>query len=182
MEKRGNFSRKTIPIIIIFLIFLIFTLVQFIAPLSMPSANVSDLDGFVGVENNKDEFEDMRTWGFIYSIGDSLCHQKADRSFFINENQMPFCARCTAIWLGITIGLGFMMFYKIPLNNKFLIVILIGLVPIGIDGVGQLLNFWESTNFTRVITGLLIGIICGIAMGIIVDELRGISTLIKNKN
>ena len=111
-------------------------------------------------------------WGSIYGCGDRLCHQKAERSFFINENQMPFCVRCTAIWLGLAIGLGFLVFYKIELNAKFIIVILIGLLPIGIDGLGQLFGFWESTNLVRLITGLLIGFVCGVAIGLIIDEVR----------
>jgi uncharacterized membrane protein len=183
MEKRGKFSKKTIPVFVIFLFFLVFTLIQFIAPLTLPSASVDNLDGLVGVKNNQEKIQDMPfPWNLIYRCGDSLCHQKSTRSFFINQNQMPFCARCTAIWLGMLIGLGFMLFYKINLDRKFLIFIMIGLIPIGIDGFGQLFNLWESTNIMRVITGLLIGIICGIAIGIIIDELIEIKNLIKTKS
>jgi len=88
---------------------------------------------------------------------------------------MPFCSRCTAIWLGLAIGLGFMVFYKIELNEKFLYLIFIGLIPIGIDGVGQLIGLWESTNVIRVITGLLVGVVCGIAIGVIIDEIKSIA-------
>ena len=120
-------------------------------------------------------------WNSIYGCGDRLCHQKADRSFFINGNEMPFCARCTAIWLGLAIGLGFMVFYRIELNEKFIFLILLGLVPIGIDGLFQLFGFWESNNVVRLITGLLVGIICGIAIGIIIDEVNEIILSRKNK-
>ncbi len=113
-------------------------------------------------------------WNQIYGCGDRLCHQKAERSFFINENEMPFCSRCTAIWLGLAIGIGFMLFYKIELDEKFIILLLIGVVPLVVDGVGQLFKFWESTNIVRVITGLLAGGICGITIGIIVDEIKTI--------
>ena len=64
------------------------------------------------------------------------------------------------------------MLYTIQLNEKFLFVIIIGIVPIGIDGVGQLLGFWESTYIIRLITGLLAGIVSGIALGLIIDELK----------
>jgi uncharacterized membrane protein len=83
---------------------------------------------------------------------------------------MPFCSRCTAIWIGIAIGLGFLILYKIPLNEKFLILIILGIFPIGVDGIGQLLGFWESTNVMRVITGSIVGIVCGLAIGLIIDE------------
>jgi uncharacterized membrane protein len=106
----------------------------------------------------------------MYSSGDRLCHQQAYRSLFFNGNQMPFCTRCTAIWLGITIGLGFIMLFTYELTGTFLAALLISLIPIGIDGVGQLLGFWESTNLIRFLTGLPAGIICGVAIGIIIDE------------
>jgi uncharacterized membrane protein len=72
----------------------------------------------------------------------------------------------------LAFGLGFMVLYSIELNEKFFIAIIFSLVPLGIDGIGQLLGFWESTNVVRILTGLPAGIICGMALGIIFDELR----------
>ena len=135
------------------------------------------------MKNNQKEFDEMPVpWGSIYSCGDSLCHQKESRSFFINANQMPFCARCTAIWLGIVIGLFFMLLYNIPLSDKFVIVMIAGLIPIGFDGIGQLLGFWESNNIIRVATGLPIGIICGIAIAMIINETSEIVVSRKTKS
>ena len=171
MERRGKSSR--LIILIFFIPFLIWILLQFLAPLALPHGSVDDLSGLVGVSDNEKMIDTIPApWSSIYGCGDRLCHQKAERSFFINDNQMPFCSRCTAIWLGLAIGLGFMIFYKIKLDGKFLILILIGLVPIGIDGVGQLFDFWESNNIIRLTTGLLIGVVCGIAIGLIIDEIR----------
>lgn len=171
MERREKSSR--LIILIFFIPFLIWIILQFLAPLALPHGSTNDLSGFVGVSDNEKLIDEMPfPWNSIYSCGDVLCHEKAERSFFINGNQMPFCSRCTAIWLGLAIGLGFMVFYKIELNEKFLILIIIGLVPIGVDGVGQLFGFWISTNTVRVITGLLVGIVCGIAIGLIIDEIR----------
>ena len=171
MERREKSSRL---IILIFSIpFLVWILLQFIAPFAIPYSTIDDLSGITGVSDNEIIIDNLSfPWNSIYNCGDSLCHQKADRSFFLNENQMPFCSRCTAIWFGLTIGLGFLIFYKIELNRKFLILILIGLVPIGVDGVGQLFGFWESTNIVRLITGLLVGFVCGVAIGLIIDEIR----------
>lgn len=170
MEKRGKSSK--ILIFIFFLPFLIFSLLQFLAPIALPKGSVDNLDGISAVVDNEDFINKMPApWNFIYGAGDRLCHQKSERSFFINDNQMPFCARCTAIFLGIAIGIGFMIYFKIRLNIKFLFLMLLGFVPIGIDGLGQLFGFWESSNLTRVVTGLLIGIVTGFALAIIIDEL-----------
>ncbi len=170
MGRREKTSRT---LLVFFALFAIWSMLQFLAPLSLPSGSVEDLSGLTGISDNEASINKMSVpWNLVYSAGDRLCHQKAERSFFINDNQMPFCSRCTAIWLGMAIGLGFMIFYKILLDEKFLIAIVLGIVPIGVDGVGQLFNFWESTNIIRVITGLLIGIVCGVAVGLIIEEIR----------
>lgn len=180
MQRRAKYFRSVI--FIFFVLFSLWILLQFLAPLALPKGSVSDLSGLVAISDNEDTINDMGLpWNFVYSAGDRLCHQKAERSFFINDNQMPFCSRCTAIWLGLVIGLGFMVFYKIQLNEKFLFAIIISLVPIGVDGVGQLLGLWESTNIVRMITGLLVGVVCGVALGVIVDEIKTIHLFKKIK-
>ena len=171
MERRGKSSRKLI--VFFFVLFLLWVLLQFLAPLFLPNGSVDDLSGLVGVSNNEKLIDKMPfPWSFVYSAGDRLCHQKVERSFFINNNQMAFCSRCTAIWLGLAIGLGFMVFYRIQLDEKFLFAIMIGIVPLAIDGIGQLFGFWESANIIRLVTGLLAGGICGITIGIIIDEIK----------
>jgi len=184
METRGrSFSKSRILILGFFLFFLVFTSLQFLGPIMIPKGTVLDLTGLVGVKNNEAIINELsEPWSSVYNCGDSLCHQITTRSFFINENQMPFCARCTAIWLGITIGLGLTLFYRIKLDDRFIFVIIFGIVPIGIDGLGQLFGFWESNNIIRVLTGLPIGIICGIAIGIIIDELGEIIISRKTKS
>jgi uncharacterized membrane protein len=171
MKPREN--RLKSLIFVFFLLFSVWVLLQFLAPLMLPTGSVSDLSGVVGFSDNEKVIGNMSfPWNIIYTIGDRLCHQQASRSLFLNGNELPFCARCTAIWLGLAIGLGFMVFYTIELQERFLLAILLSLLPIGVDGLGQLFGFWESTNLVRILTGLPAGVICGVAVGIIFDELR----------
>ena len=157
----------------LFALFSFWVSLQFFAPLFLPENSVTNLSGMVAFSDNDDEISQMVfPMNFIYSAGDRLCHQNADRSLFLNGNQMPFCSRCTAIWLGLALGLGFMIFFKIMLDEKFLVVMLLGIFPIGIDGIGQLFGLWESTNLIRFVTGLLVGAICGISIGLIIDEIK----------
>lgn len=170
MEKRGRHSKLLIAVVLV--PFFVFSVLQFITPLAVKTGTVKDLSGLTGISDNKNKIKDLGfPWSTIYQLGDILCHQREDRSFFINDNQMPFCARCTAILVGITVGIVFMFFYTIKLDNRFLYLILIGIIPIGIDGLGQLFGAWESSNLVRVITGSLIGFVCGIAICVIIDEL-----------
>ena len=170
---------------ILFVLFVLFSLwvaLQFLAPLMLPTGSVPDLSGVVGVPDNNDVIGNMSfPWNVMYSSGDRLCHQQASRSLFFNGNQMPFCTRCTAIWLGIAVGLGFIMLYTFELTGVFLAVLLASLLPLGVDGVGQLVGFWESTNVIRFLTGLPAGIICGVAIGIIIDETKGLLNDMKRK-
>ena len=162
-------------IFVFFILFFIWVLLQFLAPFALPTGSVPDLSGVVGFSDNDKLIHNLSfPWNAVYASGDRLCHQQAARSLFFNGNQMPYCTRCTAIWLGIAIGLGFMVLYTIELSEKFLFLLLISLIPIGIDGVGQLFGFWESTNLIRFLTGLLAGVVCGLAIGVIIDEIKTI--------
>src|SRR3974377_1343609 len=81
------------------------------------------------------------------------CHQRADRSFVVRGRQVPLCARCIGILLGLV-------------SATFLPVSRLGfccflLVPLLLDGVTQYLGLRESNNSLRMITGLLFG--CGFA-------------------
>jgi uncharacterized membrane protein len=160
---------------VFFILYMIWVFLLFLAPLVLPSGSVSDLSGVVGFSDNDAVIGEMSfPWNVVYSAGDLFCHQKSERSLFLNGNEMPFCTRCTAIWLGLALGLGFMVLYTIELNEKFFIAIIFSFVPLGIDGIGQLFGFWESTNIVRMLTGLPAGLICGVAIGIIFDELRSL--------
>jgi len=170
MEIREKFSKL---VLIVFLIFFAWAILQFLAPLSIPANSITNLTGISLVSDNNEEIGKIPfPFDFVYRCGDRLCHQKAERSFFINGNQMPFCARCTAIWIGLAIGLGLMIFYKMKFDEKILILLLIGISPLAIDGFGQLIGLWESSNWTRLLSGLLTGAVCGIALSVIIDEFK----------
>ncbi len=168
-RRENKYSKISL---VLFLFFACWVFLQVAAPFALPTGSVQDLSGVVAYSDNDQIISTMNfPWNVIYTAGDRLCHQQAERTFFLNGNEMPFCARCTAIWLGLAIGLGIMTLYIMQLNEKFLFVLIIGIAPMGIDGVGQLLGFWESTNIIRFISGFLSGFVCGIAIGVIIDEI-----------
>ena len=132
-----------------------------IVPFTLPSNTVKNVS-----QNQIDKMNPVA--GFVYSTAGSSCHQKASRSFFLNGNQMPYCSRCSGIFLGLVIGAGIAVFRYINFKWQWIV---IGLLPIGIDGMGQLFGFWESTNIIRLITGGLAGILTGLAVAVIIQEL-----------
>ncbi len=124
---------------------------------------------------------------FVYGFGDLNCHQKHQRSWVINENQMPVCTRDIGIIIGIFIG--GLIFRKRGLNRwtirdsiisvlpdekvepfyfndrRFLLAfggIALLLLPTALDGGIQAISGYESTNLKRLITGFPMGIGIGL--------------------
>lgn len=87
---------------------------------------------------------------FIFKISRLLCHQKAERSFFINGYQFPICARCTGIAIGFVVAL-FLLWKKIYIN---IIISAILFLIMFIDWLCQYLKIKKSNNTRRFITGL----------------------------
>ena len=118
----------------------------------------------------------------IYGFGDVNCHQKSERSWEVNNNQLPVCTRDVGIFAGLFIGgvvfsrrgwnrwtvrdtfLSILPDAKLkPIyqsNRRTMAFVLIGLVcvvPMALDGFTQLLTDRESTAFLRIATGLPFG-------------------------
>lgn len=102
-----------------------------------------------------------------------MCHQKAERSIHFFDYQMAFCARDFSIFLAAQI-VGLLAFFKTfrlkPISPIWLIIFI---TPIILDGGFQLfcellstsgINFidYESTNFSRFVTGSAFGIAFGL--------------------
>jgi len=125
------------------------------APFLVPSGTLTDLTGRVGFHDNDQQFSSLSTLPHgIYWIGDAECHQIAERSYFLNGNQMPFCARDLGLFFGIVAAFGLLTFYRFKINPVF---VLLALIPIGIDGGLQLVSDYESNNVLRLLTGVLAG-------------------------
>ena len=138
-------------------------------PLMLEPGVTGDLSGSVGLYDNKEVIQKMNPINkIVYYLGDVNCHQLSHRSYEYNNNQMPFCARDVGIFAGLSIGFIFSLGRRIELT---LPIVILSLLPIGLDGTIQLFTDYESTNPKRIITGLIAGIATGIALKIIADSL-----------
>jgi uncharacterized membrane protein len=103
-------------------------------------------------------------------IGYAICHQIPDRSFQLDGQPLPLCARCTGIYLGALLGLVGMSLMKryhsveLP-PARVLITLLAFMGLMGIDGVNSYLTFfpkvphlYEPQNWLRLTTGTLHGL------------------------
>ncbi len=125
----------------------------------------------------------------IYTLFGPFCHQLPERSFFLFGSQLTYsleelelligpdvplryigqlalgfkmalCQRDMALYLAMLISglaFGFLRKWLRPLPFRFFVLLS---VPIALDGLGQLLALWESTWWSRVISGALFGMAC----------------------
>lgn len=55
---------------------------------------------------------ELPAWeSFVFDTCGPFCHQSPQRSFAMAGHPFPLCARCTGMWLGITLGIAFAMWW-----------------------------------------------------------------------
>ena len=105
-----------------------------------------------------DEKGKLAFWIKLMKLGALTgCHQMYERSFVFRKYQFPVCTRCTGLFFGNLIGLAFsflLLRFSIWYHLSFA---LLFTIILAIDGFGQKLGKWTSTNRRRLITGLLCG-------------------------
>ncbi len=107
-------------------------------------------------------------WGKMRALGYAVCHQLEERSFCIHGLCSPLCARCTGMYLGAILSLGYQSFQgrKAKFPPVWVIVVLVLLFGwFGMDGLNSLLHFfpsflgiYEPSNLLRLITGMGVGL------------------------
>jgi uncharacterized membrane protein len=138
------------------------------APLTLPASSIGGLDGSIGTLDHGEDLNDV-PWPqrAVYLLGDVNCHQQADRSFQINDNQMPFCARDLGLLAGAVAGLALFIMLGRRVPWTWLLVLL---VPMAVDGVAQAITEYESSNVLRLLTGALAGAAAGYGAGMLVGN------------
>lgn len=96
-----------------------------------------------------------KMWMRLMDFGDRVgCHQIANRSFFINGYQFPVCARCIGVIIGEIVAI---LLILLRINIDFVWAVTLLLV-MGADWFLQYINWIESNNTRRMITGISGGI------------------------
>ena len=100
----------------------------------------------------------VRAWIFLMHLGAKTgCHQMHERSLCLRGYQFPICARCTGLLIGTIAGMASLLFF-VHVNIRSLFILAgFSVVLLGIDGFFQLKKIWVSTNFRRMVTGILCG-------------------------
>lgn len=103
------------------------------------------------------------------AVAYALCHRIDLRSFHLGGRQLPLCARCSGMYLGALLGLGFYITQRTkagryPPRGVSVILFLFGVIW-AIDGINSYLQLlpissgvYTPSNTLRLVTGTLIGI------------------------
>ena len=97
--------------------------------------------------------------GAIYYAFGALCHQRPDRSFYIDGHKFGVCARCTGIYFGFVFTL---LLYPLVRSLRTVTAparkwLLLAALPLAIDFSLTFFGIWENTHTSRLLTGLLLG-------------------------
>lgn len=95
----------------------------------------------------------------IYGGFAVVCHQLAERSYFIFGHKLAVCSRCTGLYAGFALTL---LLYPLlrPLRSVDWpppVWLVLSAVPMTIDFGLTFLGIWENTHTSRLLTGLLLG-------------------------
>lgn len=111
----------------------------------------------------------------IYFIYQFFCHQRPWRSGHLYDYQIAVCMRDISMYIGLTTIAWLLTIRRIhPVSrNISLVLVILGLIPIGLNGglqlIGELTNIanftdnlnYETYNIARVITGAFAGLAVG---------------------
>lgn len=119
-------------------------------------------------------------WGKLRALGYAVCHQLEERSFCIHGICSPLCARCTGMYLGALMALGFQAFQgrKAKAPPVWVIVVLVLFFAwFGVDGVNSFARMfpgfegiYPSSNLFRLITGMGVGLGIGTVLFVVFNR------------
>ena len=105
----------------------------------------------------------------IFTVGSVICHQRPERSFFVDGHQLPVCARCTGLYLSGAIGQAAWWGMKLArrwrptqLDPRVAVrVLLLAAIPTVISVATAAIGGWDGSNTTRAILAIPLGASAG---------------------
>lgn len=101
-------------------------------------------------------------WSLLTLLGSALCHQLKERSYTIDDLQMPLCARCIGIHFGFLTSASMLLAAgrdfraRLP-SNRGLVTLSIVMAFFFIDAGLSYSGISDSTNLRRTLGGLALG-------------------------
>ncbi len=91
----------------------------------------------------------------IYTLGSYICHQRPERSFWLEGSQLPVCARCLGVYAGAVVGSGVAPFMSRVLRPR--LAILLAVLPALVSLLVEWAGLARPSNSVRAATGVIGG-------------------------
>lgn len=99
----------------------------------------------------------------LYNFFSYICHQQDPRSFHIMGHPFGVCSRCFGVYLGLFLGFAIYPLWRdvseVEPPPRFWL--FLSMIPIAVDWSLGIFGIWENTHYSRLITGMILGIACG---------------------
>jgi uncharacterized membrane protein len=94
----------------------------------------------------------------VFPAGHFICHQRADRSFFVNGHQMPVCARCTGLYAGAAIAGPLALIFAVSITSRRSRAILgVAALPTLLTWMLEFAGLVPFSNVSRFVAALPLG-------------------------
>jgi uncharacterized membrane protein len=109
------------------------------------------------------------------AVGYAVCHRIDLRSFHLGDRPLPLCARCTGMYLGALVGLGYQRLLGsrrtgVPPRSVIIVLVFLG-GSFALDGLNSLFSLilnrgllYEPNNTLRLFTGTGMGLLIAAAL------------------
>jgi uncharacterized membrane protein len=118
---------------------------------------------------------ESRIASFSYEFFSRVCHQFDSRSFHLAGYKFAVCIRCFTIYVSFFLGI---LFFPLIGRTKIAaipssLVLVISLMPMGLDVALATLGIHESSTTTRTVTGPLFGLALSVVLAPVLEEVTG---------
>ena len=107
----------------------------------------------------------------IYAIGSLICHQLPERSFHLAGAQLPVCARCLGIYVGLSSGAAVTWMRASAERSTFPAgarsvrrFAALAAAPTAVTVALESIGAWQPANLTRAVAGLPLGFFIGLVV------------------
>lgn len=114
----------------------------------------------------------------IYRGFGIFCHQRPDRSYFIDGHKLAVCSRCTGMYAGFALTL---LIYPLLRSLRSAAtpprsLLFLAALPLVLDFSLNFFGIWENTHTSRLLTGAILGSVSVfyVMPGIVDLSLRGL--------
>ena len=94
----------------------------------------------------------------VFPVGAFICHQRPERSFIVNGQQMAVCARCAGLYAGAAVAAPFALFAAVAASaSRARWALLIAALPTAVTWTLEFGGFVHFSNIARFLAGLPLG-------------------------